>query len=113
MNKTTARSGKYFLIQKLLNLSEKFKKTGCPEFPYFGARYPDATCIDGQLHDLDDCDDEGRVYQKDEYNPCPFCNTLEYMEHNEWKPIQLIKVLKPYLVKRAVRVKAGAKSLAG
>lgn len=26
----------------------------CPEFPYFGAPYPDAICVDGYLHDLDD-----------------------------------------------------------
>lgn len=27
----------------------------CPEFPFFGASYPDARCINGYLWDLDDC----------------------------------------------------------
>lgn len=33
----------------------------CPEFPYFGARYPDAQCIGGKLYDLDKCDDNGNL----------------------------------------------------
>ena len=32
---------------------ENVKSNQCPEFPYFGARYPDARCIDGLLHDMD------------------------------------------------------------
>lgn len=29
------------------------KTNPCPEFPFFGATYPDATCIDGKLFDLE------------------------------------------------------------
>lgn len=28
-------------------------KKPCPQFPYWGARYPDACCVDGKLYDLD------------------------------------------------------------
>lgn len=52
----------------------------CPEFPFFGAQYPDARCIDGQLYDLDKCDDLGRLYQMGEYWPCPFCNTEAFIK---------------------------------
>ena len=31
----------------------------CPEFPFFGATYPDATCIDGKLFDLDSYEEDG------------------------------------------------------
>lgn len=55
-------------------------KKQCPEFPYFGANYPDARCIDGQLYDLDKCDEKGNLYEMHEYNPCPFCNTEEFMK---------------------------------
>lgn len=51
----------------------------CPTFPYFGAKYPDATCIDGMLYDLDKCDDEGNLYLSDDYIPCPFCNREEFI----------------------------------
>lgn len=54
-------------------------KRQCPEFPYFGARYPDATCIDGQLWDLDSCDENGLLSTGD--NPiCPFCNPKQFIE---------------------------------
>lgn len=29
-------------------------KKPCPQFPYWGAHYPDACCIDGKLYDLTD-----------------------------------------------------------
>lgn len=57
-------------------------KQECPEFSYFGANYPDARCIDGYLHDLDDCDDNGNLYLNEEQYPCPFCNTSEYLKHH-------------------------------
>lgn len=40
----------------------------------FGARYPDSMCIDGQLFDADACDDQGRLYEPDEFIPCPMCD---------------------------------------
>lgn len=54
-------------------------KKQCGEFPYFGATYPDATCIDGYLWDLDKCNDDGSLYGGGE-DPCPFCNTDEYVQ---------------------------------
>ena len=54
----------------------------CPEFPYFGASYPDATCVDGRLYDLDNCDINGNLYEPGEYSPCPFCRPEEFIEHN-------------------------------
>lgn len=56
-------------------------KKQCPEFPYFGARYPDACCIDGYLWDLDKYDD-GQLYGGGE-EPCPFCNTEFFIEQHE------------------------------
>ncbi len=55
-------------------------KQQCPEFPYFGASYPDATCIDGYLWDLDKFED-GHLYGGGE-EPCPFCNTETFIEQN-------------------------------
>jgi len=54
-------------------------KKQCPQFPHFGASYPDATCINGYLWDLDKCTDEGGLYGGGD-DPCPFCNKEEYIE---------------------------------
>jgi hypothetical protein len=62
-----------------MKASEK-KVNSCPEFPYFGAKYPDARCVDGYLHDMDKCDDEGNLYLMNESYPCPFCNKEEFMQ---------------------------------
>ena len=35
------------------NLNSTSMRNTCPEFPLFGANYPDATCIDGILYDLE------------------------------------------------------------
>ena len=61
----------------------KAKVNTCPEFPYFGASYPDATCIDGQLYDLDRCGSDGQLYEMNEYVPCPFCNQEEFLQDAE------------------------------
>lgn len=64
-------------------MKEKTEATKqCPEFPYFGATYPDAMCIDGLLYDLDNCDDNGNLYERNEDIPCPFCREKEYIKHN-------------------------------
>ncbi len=55
-------------------------KQACPEFPFFGANYPDARCIDGQLHDMDKCDKDGNLYVMNEDVPCPFCNGEEFVK---------------------------------
>lgn len=51
----------------------------CPEFPYFGAWYPDARCIDGFLWDLDSYDD-GYLTSGGE-TPCPYCNAGRYLRY--------------------------------
>lgn len=55
-------------------------KTSCPEFPFFGATYPDATCIDGFLWDLDKCDEKGLLSGGDN-PPCPFCNKESFVDY--------------------------------
>lgn len=37
----------------------------CPQFPFFGASYPDACCINGKLYDMDKCDENSNLYEKD------------------------------------------------
>lgn len=61
------------------NQEQKINK--CPEFPYFGAHYPDAVCIDGYLWDLDKCNSDGHLYGGGDL-PCPFCNTEMFIEQN-------------------------------
>lgn len=54
---------------------------GCNyEAPNFGARYPDGTCIDGFMWDLDSCDEPGGPLYGGGDEPCPWCNTLEFIE---------------------------------
>lgn len=56
------------------------KTKGCGiEFPHFGGNYPDARCIDGYLWDLDSYDDNGN-YTVGGDDPCPVCNTEEWLE---------------------------------
>ena len=57
---------------------ETDRKEQCPEFPYFGASYPDACCIDGYLYDMDDSDPDGCLCEMHEKHPCPFCNWDEF-----------------------------------
>lgn len=33
----------------------------CPEFPFWGASYPDACCVNGVLQDLDYCDEKRKI----------------------------------------------------
>jgi len=54
----------------------------CPEFPFFGASYPDATCNNGYLWDLDSCDEPGGpLFSGGDY-PCPFCNFEKHVERS-------------------------------
>jgi hypothetical protein len=55
------------------------QKENCPEFPHFGARYPDAQCHNGFLWDLDSSEEDGRLHSGGD-DPCPFCNTEAYLE---------------------------------
>ena len=49
-------------------------KKQCPEFPYFGATYPDATCINGTLWDLDSSHGPDNLLHSGGNDSCPFCN---------------------------------------
>lgn len=77
-------------IQNVSSSAEKLRQ--CPEFPYFGATYPDARCIDGALHDMDRCDDNGNLYEMFEYCPCPFCNKAEFVKEMKENDADMEKV---------------------
>jgi len=75
-------------------------KQQCPNFPFFGANYPDAGCFDGTLRDLDDCGDDGVYEQADEF-PCPFCRTEAFIKryaeysNKKYKDVRImVKALK-------------------
>ena len=61
-------------------MEEKIKQ--CPEFPFFGASYPDARCINGYLWDLDSYDSEVGGLTIGGDAPCPFCKTEEFIEYD-------------------------------
>ena len=61
--------------------------TGCNyEAPTFGANYPDGTCIDGYMWDLDSCDEPGGSLSSGGDVPCPYCNAAEHLEYLDFKP---------------------------
>lgn len=53
---------------------------------HFGAHYPDATCIDGYLWDLDSCDEPGGDLFSGGDRGCPCCNTKEYLSYFDFRP---------------------------
>lgn len=53
----------------------------CPEFPHFGASYPDARCIEGYLYDLDSLEGDFLTVGGDD--PCPYCNPSDYIAFNQ------------------------------
>jgi hypothetical protein len=61
--------------------AENISTATCPQFPFFGAAYPDAMCIDGSLWDLDKCDENGLIYSSGDNPPCPFCNTEAFIDY--------------------------------
>lgn len=81
-------------VDKYINRLEQLMKKNCPEFPFFGAKYPDARCVDGYLYDMDNCNDEGQVYLTGEEHPCPFCNTEKFTEEQKDNEQDLEKVSK-------------------
>lgn len=86
-----SRTYKYRIVKKILKLAKQERKTGCIEFPHFGAHYPDARCVDGYLWDLDSCDDGFLTSGGDA--PCPVCNTRQYvgdMIDNEVSPDKML-----------------------
>lgn len=46
----------------------------------FGASYLDTCCIGGQLYDMDNCDDDGNLFEPLEFLPCPKCNHKAWVE---------------------------------
>lgn len=46
---------------------------------HFGATYTDGACIDGYLWDTDSCDEPGGPLYNGGDEPCPCCNTREYL----------------------------------
>lgn len=57
---------------------------GCgEEFPWFGAHYPDARCIDGFLWDLDSYED-GFLTSGGDY-ACPYCNARTFLERVKYE----------------------------
>lgn len=62
--------------------------TGCGYSGHeFGASYPDSVCVNGQLYDADNCDENGNLYEPHVYIPCPECNHKEWLE-NQREDIQ-------------------------
>lgn len=68
-------------------MAETNKALGCNyEAPTFGAHYPDGTCIDGYMWDLDSCDEPGGGLLHGGDQPCPWCNTSEFIE---WRGVPM------------------------
>lgn len=58
------------------SLTDDDEPYGCGfDAPWFGASYPDSFCVHGYLHDADG---DGYI-ASDTTNPCPRCNTKEYL----------------------------------
>lgn len=62
-----------------LQQEQQEEKKGCGvEFPHFGAQYPDGKCINGYLWDMDSYEDGFYTIGGDD--PCPICNTEEWLK---------------------------------
>ena len=75
------------------NQSEK-ETNKCPEFPFFGATYPDATCIDGKLFDLDSYEEDGLT--SGGHYSCPFWKRDEFIEEQVERGL-LIEEVKSFI----------------
>lgn len=61
--------------------SEEPESDGCGiEFPFFGAKYPDARCCGGYLYDMDSWDESLGGFTVGGDDPCPVCNTEKWLE---------------------------------
>lgn len=74
-------------------MKEKFDEEGnwlpgCGYQGYeFGASYPDSSCSNGRLLDMDACDGN-IVYEPSEYIPCPMCDrdgAIEYHAYSRFE----------------------------
>lgn len=63
----------------------------CPEFPFFGASYPDACCVKGYLWDLDKCNEHGELYGEGDI-PCPFCKTEAFIGHDPFNIVDKLLI---------------------
>lgn len=79
-------------------------KKQCPEFPFFGASYPDARCVDGYLWDLDKVNEKGGLYGEGD-TPCPFCNFEEFVEFDPFNIENWLFEMEPY---EFIKTKEGA-----
>lgn len=69
------------LVEAIENQEEESEQKGCGmEFPHFGANYPDARCCDGYLWDMDSWDESLGGFTIGGSDPCPFCNTEEWLK---------------------------------
>jgi hypothetical protein len=78
------------------------------EGPFFGASYPDGTCIDGFVWDLDSCDEPGGPLQSGGDIPCPHCNVMGYVEYLDVRPSGNSRQRRQALRVMAAKVKARA-----
>lgn len=63
-----------------MSTAQRTSPLGCNyEAPTFGAYYPDGTCIEGYMWDLDSCDEPGGSLFSGGDMPCPWCNTAEHV----------------------------------
>jgi hypothetical protein len=72
----TECSEKHNCVNPHVNFIEQ--KKICPEISMFGATYPDATCIDGYLWDMDSYEEDAGGFTQGGEIPCPNCNKAEY-----------------------------------
>jgi len=80
---------------------------------HFGARYNDATCIDGYLWDLDSCDEPGGDLYHGGDIGCPCCNTKEYLDYHDFRPSGNAKQRRIQTRKAISKIKSRATPLKG
>ncbi len=68
---------RYYMLFRLMSLF------GFDECDYtgfdFGADYEDSSCIKGKLYNLDNCDDNGNLYDDEDTPDCPHCAGTGFM----------------------------------
>lgn len=78
------------------------------EGPSFGASYPDGTCIEGYLWDLDSCDEPGGPLTHGGDIPCPHCNAMAYLDYLDYHPSGNSRQRRQTLRAEAAKVKSRA-----
>ena len=75
----------------------KMLPAGCGYQGYeFGAKYPDSQCFGGRLYDMDNCDDNGNIYDPMDDIPCPMCHPRKAVQYwaNRFGELPQAKALK-------------------